>query len=326
MRRMSGRRWLEGRPLRNSNSNALLVIARAARTRRGKVGLTLAGSVVLVAVLGPFVAPHSSTAFYTTPYATPSGSLLLGGDTLGRDTLSRVLDGGWVLLLMSLAATMIGVSLGSVAGIAAAYRGGALDALIMRGVDVVLAFPQLVFALLLVSVVGPKLWVIVFAVGFSHAPAVTRVLRSATLDVSERPFIKAVELNGVRPLRIMRSEILPSITTPIVVEFGMRLTFSIVVMAGLAYLGFGQPPPAPNWGYMISENRVGLVSNPWSVVVPAVLIALLTVGVNTFGDAVARVSMGAAGRRSELALESGALGTVGIGAHAAAQLSQSEQR
>ena len=110
--------------------------------------------------------------------------------------------------------------------------------------------------------------------------------------VCERPFVKSQELNGERPYRIMFDEIFPNLTTPIVVEFGLRLTFSIVVMAGLSFLGFGQPPPAPNWGYMITENRVGLAQNPWGVVVPAILIALLTIGVNTFGDAVARVRDG----------------------------------
>jgi peptide/nickel transport system permease protein len=264
----------------------------AARTRQGLVGLCIAGVIVLVALIGPVIAPHSPTEFITTPYAKPGGGLLLGSDTLGRDVLSRVLSGGRILLIMALAATVIGVVVGATAGIAAAYRRGAVETAIMRVVDVILAFPQLVFALLLVSLVGPKLWLVVLAIAISHAPQVARVLHSATVGLSERPFIKARELNGAKSSKIMRSDILPNLVTPIVVEFGLRLTFSIVVMAGLAFLGFGQAPPAPNWGYMISENRLGLGLNPWAVVVPAALIALLTVGTNTFGDAVARVSMG----------------------------------
>jgi len=291
---------------------SLVLLSRAARTPRGMFGLILAGVVVAVAVIGPFVAPHSATAFTTLPYAKPSAEALLGGDTLGRDVLSRFLDGGRVLLLMAVAATAVGVALGTIAGITAAYLRGAAETAIMRSVDVILAFPQLVFALLLVSLVGPRLWLIVLAVGFSHAPQVARVIHAASVSISERPYIKAKELNGVRPLRIMLGEILPNLVTPIVVEVGLRLTFSIVVMAGLSFLGFGQPPPAPNWGYMISENRVGLALNPWGVVVPAVLIALLTVGTNTFGDAVARVSIGAAGRPSEVALASAAIGAVGM--------------
>jgi peptide/nickel transport system permease protein len=268
------------------------VIRRAASLPRGRFGLTVVGLVVAVAVIGPFVAPHSATASIVGPFSRPSGQALLGGDELGRDVVSRVLDGGWVLLVMALAATAIGVGIGAASGIAAAYLQGRWDGLIMRTVDVILAFPQLVFALLLVSIIGPKIWLTVLAVGLSHAPQVARVLRAAALDVSERDFVKATELLGVRRRRIMTREILPNLVSPLMVEGGLRLTYSIVIIAGLAFLGFGQAPPAPDWGIMINENRIGLVLNPWSVVVPAALIALLTIGINTFTDAVARVSIG----------------------------------
>jgi peptide/nickel transport system permease protein len=172
----------------------------------------------------------------------------------------------------------------------------------MRGVDVFLAFPQLVFALLLVSIAGPKLWLIVLAVGISHAPQVARVLRSATLDVSEREYVKAVEMQGMRPIKVMTKEIIPNLIAPLMVETGLRLTYSIVIIAGLAFLGFGQPPPAPSWGLMINENRIGLASNPWAVVVPVILIALLTIGTNTFTDAVASVAIGVDRKPEEAAL------------------------
>jgi peptide/nickel transport system permease protein len=280
----------------------LSILGAAARTKRGAIGLGVTGVVVLIAVIGPLVEPYSSTAFVTVPFAAPSGSFLLGGDTLGRDVLSRVLDGGWVLLIMAVAATALGVIVGAAAGISAAYLRGKADGIIMRTVDVILAFPSLVFALLLVSIIGPKLWLIVFAVGFTHAPAVARVLRSATLDISERDYVKAVELQGVKPGKIMRNEILPNLISPLMVETGLRLTYSIVLMAGLNFLGFGQPPPAANWGYMIQENRIGLSSNPWAVIVPAVLIALLTIGVNTYTDAIARVAIGVERRPEEAVL------------------------
>lgn len=285
----------------------LATLGRAARAPRGKVGLALVGVVVAIAVIGPGLAPHSPTVFTTIPFAKPSSAAPLGGDTLGRDVLSRVLDGGWLLLVMALAATVFGVTLGGAAGIAAAYLRGRADGLIMRTVDVILAFPQLVLALLLVSIVGPKLWLIVVAVGFSHAPQVARVLRAATLDVSERDFVKAIELQGVRPARIMSSEILPNLLTPLMVEAGLRLTYSVVIMSGLAFLGFGQAPPAPNWGLMINENRIGLQANPWAVIVPAALIALLAIGTNTFTDAVARVAIGVEGRSDDVMVETMAL-------------------
>lgn len=278
------------------------ILYATVRTRRGVVGLGLTGFVVLLAVIGPFVAPYSPTAFVTIPFSNPSSHYLLGSDYIGEDVLSRVLDGGWVLLIMAVAATAIGVIVGATAGISAAYLRGRIDGIIMRTVDVILAFPSLVFALMLVSILGPKLWLIVLAVGFAHAPAAARVLRSSTLDISERDYVKAVELQGVKPAKVMRSEILPNLISPLMVETGLRLTYSIVLMAGLNFLGFGQPPPAPNWGYMIQENRIVISSNPWAVIVPAALIALLTIGTNTFTDAVARVAIGVDRRPEEAVL------------------------
>jgi peptide/nickel transport system permease protein len=278
------------------------LVGAAIRTPRGATGLTLTLLVVLIAVAGPFVAPYSPDALLTRPFAAPSGQFLLGGDALGRDVLSRVLAGGWLLLIMALGATAIGVVAGAAAGVSAAYLRGRTDGIIMRTVDVILAFPQLVFALLLLSLIGPKLWLITLAVGITHAPAVARVVRSATLDISERDYVKVAELQGMRPAAVMGKEILPSLTTPLMVEAGLRLTYSIIVMTGLAFLGFSQPPPAPNWGTMINENRSGLPLNPWAVIVAAALIALLTIGVNTLTDAIGRVAIGVDRRPEEAAL------------------------
>jgi peptide/nickel transport system permease protein len=278
------------------------VLWSAVRTPRGTIGLALASFVVLVAVIGPFVAPYSPAALVTLAFGKPSGQFLLGGDFLGRDVLSRVLNGGWVLLIMAACATVIGVIAGAAAGVSAAYLRGVRDGIIMRAVDVILSFPQLVFALLLLSLLGPRLWLITLAVGVSHAPQVARVLRSATLDLSERDFVKAAELQGLRPATVMRKEILPNLVSPIMVETGLRLTYSIVIMAGLAFLGFGPPPPAANWGTMIYENEEGLALNPWAVIVPALLIALLTIGTNMFTDAFARVAIGVDRRPEEAAL------------------------
>ncbi len=271
----------------------LVILGRAARTPRGAAGLTVAGLVVLLAVIGPFITPHDPTVSVAQTFGTPgSGNGLLGSDVLGRDVLSRVLAGGWLLLAVAAAATALGVILGVMLGISAAYAGRWKDSLIMRVVDVFLAFPQLVFALLLVSVAGTHIWLLILAVGLSHAPQVARVVRSAALDVCERDFVKAVELYDTPSLRVMTGEVLPNILSVVMVEFGLRFTYSILIIAGMSFLGFGLQPPTPNWGLMINENRIGLVVNPWAVIVPAALIAILTVGLNTFTDAIARASLG----------------------------------
>jgi peptide/nickel transport system permease protein len=278
------------------------VLLAAIRTPRGAIGLGMAAVVVLAAVVGPLAAPQAPDALVTLAFGKPSGQFLLGGDYLGRDVLSRVLNGGQVLLVMAACATALGIAGGALAGISAAYLRGISDGIIMRTADVILSFPQVVFALLLLALLGPKLWLITLTVGVSHAPQVARVLRSATLDVSERDFVKAAELQGMRPVKVMAKEIMPNLVSPLMVEAGLRLTYSIVIIAGLAFLGFGQPPPAANWGTMIYENRIGLSQNPWAVVVPAALIALLTIGINTFTDAFARVAIGADRRPEEAAL------------------------
>jgi peptide/nickel transport system permease protein len=290
-------------PRRVRRHEWLHVLRGAIRTRRGMVGLTLTLVVVGVAVIGPFVAPHGSTDFVTAPFAKPGHGAALGGDVLGRDVLSRVLDGGWKLLYMAIAATALGIGIGAIAGISSAYLRGWRDNVIMRTVDVFLAFPQLVFALLLVSILGPKTWLLIVAVGLSHAPQVARVLRATALEVSERDFVKAVEITGVKRTRIMRSEILPNLITPLMVESGLRLTYSIIIIAGLSFIGFGIQPPGANWGLMINENRIGLTENPWAVVVPAALIAVLTVGVNTLTDSIARVALGVDRAEAVLASE-----------------------
>ena len=280
---------------------ALAVLGRAVRTPRGVTGLVIAGCVILAAAIGPLVAPYSSTEFVTRPFARASSIAWLGGDVLGRDVLSRTLDGGWELLLMAAVATALGVAAGAALGVIAAYAGGMWDSVIMRVVDVFLAFPQLVFALLLVSILGPKIWLIVLAVAISHAPQVARVTRAAALDICERDYVRAAQIIGMPARKVMRREVLPNLTSVLMVELGLRLTYSILVIAGLSFLGFGLQPPTPSWGYMINENRIGLVANPWGVLAPVLLIAALTIGTNTLTDAVARASLGV-GRGADDAL------------------------
>jgi peptide/nickel transport system permease protein len=270
----------------------LHILGAATRTMRGRIGLALVLPVVLFAVIGPFVAPHSPSEFVTAQFAPPSSHFWLGGDMLGRDVWSRLLSGGWRLLAMSTAATVFGLVTGAAIGIAAAYFGRWADGVLMRAVDLVLAFPQLVFALLLVSVIGPKVWLIVLAVGLSHTPQVARVIRAATLDIVERDFVKAAQLSRVPARRVMTSEVLPNLVSPMMVEAGLRLTFSIILLAGLSFIGLGVQPPIPDWGVMINENRLGLGSNPWAVIAPVIVLGILTIGANTFTDAIARVATG----------------------------------
>ena len=277
---------------RRRRSELTMVLGRAFRFRKTQFGVVLVAIVVLIAVIGPFVASPNPLAIAGPPFADPSHSYLLGTDVLGRSVLSRWLAGGWVILLCAVLATALGVGLGVVLGVLAAWKGGKRDEAIMRSLDVILSFPAIILALLLLSVIGPHLWLVVLAVAFAHAPGSARVVRSVALDVRRREFVQVSEALGVSDWRIMFGEIVPNITSQILVEFGLRLTWSIGLISALAFLGLGRQPPAPDWGLMINENRVGMSFQPWGVAAPIISIALVTVGVNFITDGISRSAIG----------------------------------
>ena len=162
----------------------------------------------------------------------------------------------------------------------------------MRGMDVILAFPSIVLALVAVATVGSKLWLLVLVVGLTTMPRVARVTRGASLEIVERDYVHAAQAMGEPRRKILIGEILPNVTSPLLVEASLRLTYSIGLIAGLSFLGFGLQPPAADWGLMINENRQGLTIQPWGVVMPVIAIALLTIGTSLIGDGVARASAG----------------------------------
>jgi peptide/nickel transport system permease protein len=268
-------------------------LARATfKQRRAQIGLVIFVVMVIIALAGPLFAPHSPTEFVAAPNSGSSSHALFGADSLGRDIWSRFLDGGRSVLGLAAASTVIGVGLGLVIGLSAAYLGGLADEVLMRIADVFMAFPQIVLALLLVSALGPKLWLIVLTVGISHAPRVARVIRGAAQQVVERDFIKAAEAVGESRRRVIFGELLPNVTSPLMVETGLRLTYSIGLIAGISFLGLGIQPPHADWGRMINENRLTLIVQPWGVMLPVLAIALLTVSTGLLTDSYARVVIG----------------------------------
>jgi peptide/nickel transport system permease protein len=270
----------------------LLLFRRAWRLGRTKLGVALVVLLVLLALVGPYVTPHSPTEFVDAPYAHPSSHAALGTDNLGRDVLSRFLAGGRSILGLSAAATALGLALGVLVGLVAAYSRALLDDMLMRLMDVILAFPSIVLALVAVATVGPKLWLIVLAVAITTMPRVARVTRGAAAEVVERDFVYAAEAIGESRRRILAGEVLPNVTSPLLVEASLRLTYSIGLIAALSFLGFGVQEPAADWGQMINKNQQGLTIQPWGVVLPVIAIGLLTIGTSMIGDGVARVSAG----------------------------------
>ena len=254
----------------------------------GAIGMGIVLFVIAVAVFGPLVAPHSPTQPVGTPLSGPSSRALLGTDYLGRDVLSRVLYGGRSVLGLALAATILAYVLGLAIGLIAGYRRSFIDPVLMRSVDVMLCFPPLLFLLVLIAGAGSSVAVMIIGVALVQAPQISRIVRTATLEVSVRGYVEAAVARGERAPSVIVREVLPNILTPVLVDAGLRFTYSILIIASVNFLGLGLQPPNSDWALMISENRTYIQLNPWSVLVPAAMIGLLTIGINLTGDAIAR--------------------------------------
>jgi ABC-type dipeptide/oligopeptide/nickel transport system permease subunit len=261
---------------------------RLDRSWSGRIGLALTLSVILIVVFGPLFAPDPPTALAGPPFATPSSAFPLGTDELGRDVLSRLLWGGRSVVGYALAATSLAYIVGAMIGLVAGYSRSIVDPILMRAVDVMLAFPPFLLLLVLTTGLGTNPAVLILGVMSIHVPAIARILRSATLEMRHRGFVEAAVARGERRWAILGREILPNIAGTVVADAGPRLTISILLVASLNFLGLGVQPPNADWALMISENRPGLTVQPWSVIAPALLIILLTIGTNLLADAVAR--------------------------------------
>lgn len=266
----------------------------AMRLWRTRIGLLLVVVLVLVAAVGPLFARYGPTDFVgIAPNSPPGPKALFGTDHIGQDVWSRFLWGGREILIMAALATAIGLILGTAVGLTAAYARNVLDDVLMRAMDVILAFPQIMLALVVIATVGPKAWLMVAAVGLTTMPRVARVTRGAAQPVVERDFVAAAEALGLPRVRILFREVLPNILSPLLVEANLRLTYSIGLIASLAFLGFTPNPNGADWGLMIQENQIALGTNqPWGVVLPMLAIALLTVGTGLVGDGFARAAAG----------------------------------
>lgn len=277
---------------RRRKSAWLQTSQQAWQFRRTKVGMVLVLLVAAIALGGPFLNIRSPDDFLGLPYQLPSADAYLGTDALGRDVLARTLNGGVSVLVLSATSTLIGVAVGAILGVISGITKPLIDQLIMRALDVLLAFPQLVLVLLFVSAFGSSLWLIIVAVALTHVPRVARVARGATLEVKEYDFIKSVEVLGIPKWRIATGEIVPAISGPLLVETGLRMTWSVALVASVGFLGLGLQPPAVDWGLMINENRIGIASQPFAVFAPVLLVALLAVGVNLITDGLLSAILG----------------------------------
>jgi ABC-type dipeptide/oligopeptide/nickel transport system permease subunit len=254
----------------------------------GRIGLVLLAALLLVAIVGPWLAPRSTVSPVGIPGEAPTGAFPLGLDFLGRDVLSRVLSGGRSTLLLAGAATALTYLAGVTIGLVAGYSRSFADPLLMRVVDVALSFPALLVMLLFVTAWGGGPGVLVAAAALVLFPGVARIVRTATLEIATKGYVEAAVARGESTPAILRREILPNIVGPIIADLGIRFSWSIILIASVNYLGLGLKPPASDWGLMVSENRVVLPSNPLALLAPAAVLALLIIAVNLTADAYLR--------------------------------------
>lgn len=273
-------------------SPPLAPAGQKAAGRQWRTRLVVPAAVVLVylllAVFGATLAPFSATDFNTGPALNAPGSMhLFGTDGFGRDVFSRVLVGARTILLLSIAATTFGVGAGCCIGLVSGYRGGIFDEILMRLVDVLLALPGLLLALLILTSLGPSSLNLIIAIAIVFVPKSARIARSAILPLRNLGYVEAARLRGARWPAIVFRELLPNVLPELIVELCLRFAYALLLISSLGFLGFGVQPPTPDWGLMISESRNYVSIAPWAVLFPALAIGILVVAVNALADALA---------------------------------------
>jgi len=268
--------------------------------RLGRVppGIFIGGIILLIhaasALTCPLWMPYTYNEIGTgVPFSRPSATHLLGTDQLGRDMFSRVVYGGRIDLGVALLGTALGVGLGTIIGLLAAYIGGWFDEVIMRFFEALISIPLLVLALLIIAAAGPdltnNLLFLAVLIGFVYVPRVARMMRATAIEIVTRDFVAIARTRGESAWSIMWRELLPNATSTLLVEFAVRGGAAVVVIGSLGFLGFGARPPIPEWGLMISENRDVIVAAPHTVVAPGIAVASLVIGLNLFSEGLARI-------------------------------------
>ncbi len=257
--------------------------------RRVPKSLIFGGAVVglflILAIIGPYITPYPfDELHFGTRLSPPSSDFWWGTDRYGRDIFSRVIAGARLTVFMAGAGTIIGVTIGLLIGLFSGYVGGWIDEILMRLTDIAMSFPGLLLAMLVVAALGSNEINAVLSIGIVFTPKVARVVRSATLGLRHVQFVEAAEVRGESNSYIIFREILPNVWPPIIVETCIRLSYAVLLVVSLSYLGLGAQPPAPDWGLMIAKERAFLVTAPWVVFAPAAAIVSLIIGVNLLGD------------------------------------------
>ena len=265
---------------------------RAFRENKGAVaGLCIIAAIVFVAVFAPLLAPHPPIEQFRDAFKRPPAFMAggdwrfpLGTDAVGRDMLSRLMFGARLSLFIGLAVMLVSAVTGIALGLLAAFSGGVVDVVILRVMDLIMAIPSLVLAILIVAVLGPSLTNTIIAITAVYLPRYVRLMRASALGEMQKDYVTAAKVAGAGPLRVMLSTVLPNCMAPMIVQGALGISDAILEAAGLGFLGLGAQPPAPEWGAMLSDSREFLQAAPWIVTLPGLAILVTVLAINVTGD------------------------------------------
>jgi peptide/nickel transport system permease protein len=262
-----------------------MTLRRLRRSRTAIFGMSIAVLVVLIAALADVIAPYGYAEMHPEDMLqAPSGKYLLGTDQMGRDVLSRVIYGSRISLYVGVVSTLCGGLVGVFLGMVAAYYGGTIDQALMRLIDIWVAFPNFLLALVISVILGPSVTNVVIALAIVRVPTQARVVRGTALSVKENDYVQAARAVGAQDARLLLRHILPNCMAPIIVLSTLEVATAIIVEAALSFLGLGTQPPTPSWGWDLRANVVFIEDNPWIAIFPGLAIFFTVLGFNMFGD------------------------------------------
>jgi peptide/nickel transport system permease protein len=253
----------------------------------GTVGAVITLLLLLVGIFADFISPYGMNQIHTGNLLTaPNEAFLLGTDNLGRDILSRIIHGARISVIVGLTASAIATILSTLIGILCGYIGGTFDLIVQRFVDAMMAMPGLVLLIVIISMIGPGLWQVIFVLGIRWGITGSRIIRSVVISIRENVYVEAANAIGCSTSQMLIRHILPNIMAPVIILFSTRVPAIILAEASLSFLGFGIPPPVPSWGGMLSgSGRTYMFLAPWMAVFPGLALSIVVYGVNMFGDA-----------------------------------------
>jgi dipeptide transport system permease protein len=264
----------------------------AFKENRGAVaGLAVVTFIVIMALLAPLIAPHDPLEQYKgftklPPFWSEKSDprFILGTDAVGRDMLSRLMFGARISLFIGLAVMVVSMFVGIAMGLAAAWFGGIIDVMIIRIMDLIMAIPSLVLAILIIAIIGPSLTNTIIAVTIVYLPRYVRLVRASALAELSKDYVTAAKVAGVKPFRLMTVTILPNCLAPLIVQAALGVSDAILEAAGLGFLGLGAQPPIPEWGAMLANTRDLMLSHPWVMALPGLCILVTVMAINLMGD------------------------------------------